>query len=83
MTMTLPFRIAGYGNEEAVGKAIRESGIPREKFFVTTKLKQVDHGRVAEAFEESLKLLNIDYIDLYISIDVSFCPFFVSCFTKL
>ncbi|KAK4701095.1 hypothetical protein P7C70_g5143, partial [Phenoliferia sp. Uapishka_3] len=57
---------SGYGNEEAVGAAIRESGIPRETLFVTTKLGGSDHGRVAEAFEKSLELLNIGYIDLYL-----------------
>ncbi|KAF7977573.1 hypothetical protein HWV62_3152 [Athelia sp. TMB] len=53
-----------YGNEEAVGKAIRESGIPREDLFVTTKLKPSDAGKVAEAFQKSLELLDIGYIDL-------------------
>ncbi|KAK4700130.1 hypothetical protein P7C70_g6122, partial [Phenoliferia sp. Uapishka_3] len=57
---------SGYGNEEAVGAAIRESGVPRETLFVTTKLVFSDHGRVAEAFETSLKLLDIDYVDLYL-----------------
>ena len=55
---------AGYGNEEAVGKAIRESGIPRKDLFVTTKLQPKNAGRVAEAFQESLELLDIGYIDL-------------------
>jgi len=57
---------SGYGNEEAVGKAIRDSGIPREKIFVTTKLTGKDHGRVAEGFEGSFKALNVGYIDLYL-----------------
>ncbi|KAL8287639.1 hypothetical protein RQP46_003497 [Phenoliferia psychrophenolica] len=57
---------SGYGNEQAVGAAIRKSGVPRESVFVTTKLAQPDHGRVAEAFANSLKLLDIDYIDLYL-----------------
>lgn len=56
----------GYGNEEAVGRAIRDSGVPREEIFVTTKLTQADHGRVAEAFNRSLKNLGLDYIDLYL-----------------
>ncbi|ESK91579.1 aado keto reductase [Moniliophthora roreri MCA 2997] len=54
------------GNEAQVGKAIRDSGIPREEFFVTTKLGNGDHGRVSEAFEESFKNLDIDYVDLYL-----------------
>lgn len=57
---------SGYGNEEHVGKAVRESGIPRSEIFLTTKLWNHDHGRVKEAFEESLARLNCDYIDLYL-----------------
>lgn len=56
----------GYANEKAVGEAIRESGIPREEIFVTTKLWSADHHRVEEAFETSLKELDIGYIDLYL-----------------
>jgi diketogulonate reductase-like aldo/keto reductase len=57
-----------YHNEEAVGKAIRNSGIPREEVFVTTKIWNTDQriGKVKEAFEASLKRLNMDYIDLYL-----------------
>jgi diketogulonate reductase-like aldo/keto reductase len=57
-----------YGNEASVGKAIRESGIPREQIFVTTKLwnpAQRD-GSQEEAFYGSLKLLGLDYLDLYL-----------------
>ncbi|EIM83523.1 aldo/keto reductase [Stereum hirsutum FP-91666 SS1] len=57
---------SGYANEKAVGEAIRESGIPREEIFVTTKLWSADHHRVEEAFENSLKELDIGYIDLYL-----------------
>jgi hypothetical protein len=80
----------GYGNEEAVGRAMRDSGVPREDIFLTTKLTYVlgadvsdtpycylialllsfsgkHHGSVAEGFETSLKALNVDYIDLYVS----------------
>ncbi|KAI0789019.1 Aldo/keto reductase [Irpex lacteus] len=57
---------SGYKNEEFVGKAIRDSGIPRSEFFVTTKLWNRDNGRVREAFEESLAKLGIEYIDLYL-----------------
>ncbi|KAA1470661.1 Aldo/keto reductase [Dentipellis sp. KUC8613] len=52
-------------NEEQVGRAIRESGIPREELFVTTKLG-FDHSHVRESFEESLQKLGVDYIDLYL-----------------
>ncbi|KAM0750837.1 aldo/keto reductase [Meredithblackwellia eburnea MCA 4105] len=55
-----------YGNEEAAGAAIRESGVPREKIFVTTKLSGPYHGRVAEGAAKSLELLDIGYIDLFL-----------------
>jgi len=57
---------SGYGNEEAVGRAIRESGLPRSEVFVTTKLNNNDHGRVKAAFEDSLQKLDLEYIDLYL-----------------
>ncbi|GAA5910101.1 hypothetical protein JCM6882_006516 [Rhodosporidiobolus microsporus] len=56
----------GYGNEEAVGRAIRDSGVKRENLFITTKLNNSDHARVKEAFEESLEALGSGYIDLYL-----------------
>ncbi|POS77658.1 aldo/keto reductase [Diaporthe helianthi] len=56
----------GYGNEEEVGRAIRDSGIPRTEIFATTKLNNTDHHRVKEAFDRSLKALNIEYIDLWL-----------------
>jgi len=56
----------GYGNEEAVGRAIRDSGVPRSELFVTTKLTNLHHHRVVEGFEGSLKNLDIGYIDLYL-----------------
>ncbi|KAL2611203.1 hypothetical protein R1flu_022895 [Riccia fluitans] len=57
-----------YENEAAVGKAVRESGIPREEIFVTTKLWNSDHGyqRCLRAFETSLRELGLDYVDLYL-----------------
>ncbi len=57
---------AGYLNERAVGKAINESGIPREEIFVTTKLWVQDYGeeKAAKAIDGALKRLNLDYIDL-------------------
>ena len=57
-----------YHNEAGVGKAVRESGIPREQVFVTTKLWNADHGynSTIHACEQSLKTLNMDYIDLYL-----------------
>ncbi|TDL29124.1 Aldo/keto reductase [Rickenella mellea] len=55
-----------YGTEQAVGKEIRESGLPREDFYVTTKLSSRYHDRVREGFDLSLKSLNLDYVDLYL-----------------
>lgn len=57
-----------YGNEEGVGKAIADSGIPREELWVTTKLNNGKHTRseaVAEA-KTSLSKLGLDYLDLYL-----------------
>ena len=58
-----------YGNEVEVGEAIRHSGIAREEIFVTTKVWNSDHGYDAtlRAFEVSLKKLNMDYVDLYLT----------------
>jgi diketogulonate reductase-like aldo/keto reductase len=57
---------AMYGNEESVGAAVRASGIPREKVFVTTKLWNSDHGNPARALDTSLRKLKFDYVDLYL-----------------
>lgn len=59
---------ASYGNEEAVGRAIATSGIPREELFVTTKLWLSDAGyeKTRQAFERSLARLQLDYLDLYL-----------------
>ena len=57
---------AFYGNEVEVGAAVRNSGLPREEIFVTTKIWKDDHGydRAIAAIDESLARLNIDYIDM-------------------
>jgi len=55
-----------YGNEAGVGRAVRESGLPREEVFITTKLWNTDHERAREALEESLERLGLDYVDLYL-----------------
>jgi diketogulonate reductase-like aldo/keto reductase len=54
-----------YGNEESVGQGLRESGVPREDVFVTTKFHPARGDPVAEA-EGSLRRLGTDYVDLYI-----------------
>ncbi len=57
-----------YNNEREVGEAVKESGIPRDQIFVTTKLWNNDHGydKTLRAFEKSMKELNLDTIDLYL-----------------
>ncbi|MBV8347918.1 MAG: aldo/keto reductase, partial [Mycolicibacterium sp.] len=59
---------AAYGNEEAVGRAIGASGIPRDELFVTTKVATEDQGYSSgkEAFNRSLERLGMDYVDLYL-----------------
>lgn len=59
---------AAYGNEEAVGRGIKRSGVPREELFITTKLWVQDYGdgKSEAAFERSLKRLGLDYLDLYL-----------------
>jgi 2,5-diketo-D-gluconate reductase A len=59
---------ASYGNEAQVGQAIKNSGVPREELFVTTKLWiQTDgYDGTKGAFERSLKRLQLDYLDLYL-----------------
>jgi diketogulonate reductase-like aldo/keto reductase len=54
-----------YGNEESVGKALRESGVSRDQVFITTKFHPARKDPAAEA-ERSLRRLGVDYVDLYI-----------------
>jgi 2,5-diketo-D-gluconate reductase A len=58
----------GYGNEEGVGQAIRESGLARDEVFVTTKLINNRHGHdeAIAALDESLQKLGLDHVDLYL-----------------
>lgn len=57
-----------YGNEEGVGQAIKESGVPREDLFITTKLWNSEQGyeSTLKAFDESMEKLGLDYLDLYL-----------------
>jgi diketogulonate reductase-like aldo/keto reductase len=57
-----------YGNEKGVGRAIKESNVPREELFITTKVWNADHGyeNTLKAFDASLERLGLDYIDLYL-----------------
>jgi len=59
---------AAYKNEEAVGNAIKASGVAREEVFVTTKLwiQDAGYGKAIEAFERSLRRLQLDHLDLYL-----------------
>jgi diketogulonate reductase-like aldo/keto reductase len=57
-----------YGNEEEVGIAIKESGVPREEIFLVSKIWMSDHGyeKTLQAFKTSIKKLVTDYLDLYL-----------------
>lgn len=59
---------SSYQNEEAVGRAIRSCGVPREELFITTKayIQQMGYDNTKAAFEESLKKLGLKYLDLYL-----------------
>jgi diketogulonate reductase-like aldo/keto reductase len=59
---------ASYGNEEAVGNAIKASGVRRNELFITTKLWIADTGfdKTKRAFDRSMKRLQLDYLDLYL-----------------
>jgi|SRR5579885_965234 len=70
--MTVGYRLidtaSSYMNEEAVGRAIKKSGIPREELFITTKIwiADVNYEGAKKAFQRSLDKLQLDYLDLYL-----------------
>src|ERR1700761_1505955 len=55
-----------YGNEHEVGQGIKDSGVPRDQIWITTKLDNTWHHVVEEGITSSLKSLDTDYIDLYL-----------------
>ena len=59
---------AAYGNEEAVGRAIRRCGVPREELFITTKLwiPDISYEGAKRGFAQSLERLGLDYLDMYV-----------------
>jgi diketogulonate reductase-like aldo/keto reductase len=57
---------AAYGNEEELGAAIQQAGVPREKLYVVTKTSCRDGETIEQAFSRSLAKLGLDYVDLYL-----------------
>ena len=59
---------ASYGNEEAVGSALKKCGVPREELFITTKLwiSDTSYEKAKAAFQKSLDKLGLEYLDLYL-----------------
>lgn len=59
---------SSYQNEAAVGRAVRDCGVPREELFITTKayIHQMGYEKTMAAFDESMKKLGLDYLDLYL-----------------
>lgn len=55
-----------YGNEQGVGNAVRECGLPREELFITTKLWSDRHDNARLGLEESLQRLGLDYVDMFL-----------------
>lgn len=65
---TQVFVLMGYlGNEHEVGRGIKDSGVPREDIFITSKLWNTHHPNVAEGLQKTLDALGTDYLDLYVS----------------
>lgn len=56
------------GNENEVGLGIKDSGVPREEIFLTSKLWNTHHPNVKEGLQKTLDSLGVDYLDLYVSL---------------
>lgn len=56
------------GNEHEVGQGIKDSGVPREEIFITSKLWNTHQPNVAEGLQKTLDALGTDYLDLYVNI---------------
>jgi glycerol 2-dehydrogenase (NADP+) len=54
------------GNENEVGQGIRDSGVPRDEIFITSKLWNTHHPNVKEGLQKTLDALGVDYLDLYV-----------------
>lgn len=59
--------ILSLGNENEVGQGIKDSGVPREEIFLTSKLWNTHHPNVKEGLQKTLDALDVDYLDLYVS----------------
>lgn len=59
-------RLTLTGNENEVGQGIKDSGVPREEIFLTSKLWNTHHPNVEEGLEKTLTALGVDYLDLYV-----------------
>ena len=62
----LKLKLIVYGNEAELGQAIKDSGVPREKLYITTKISGTEVQDTEASFAESLKKLQTDYVDLYL-----------------
>ncbi|KAF8885395.1 NADP-dependent oxidoreductase domain-containing protein [Gymnopilus junonius] len=72
-----------YTNEPEAGIAIRESGIPREQIFVTTKWSRLNGLDIATSFQNSLKNLGLSYIDLYLIHGAELCDDIPKCWKEM
>ena len=67
-----------YGNEKEVGQGIKDSGVPREQIWLTTKLDNTWHPIVPKGIETSLNDLDTEYVDLYLMVSIKFLRALIS-----